>query len=183
MAGLPVAVIGAGPQGLAAGTQLLERGLEPFVFEAGDGPGAAVAAWGHVQLFSAWPELIDPAAARLLAPTGWIAPAGGVSDRRRVGRFVSGPLAEALGERGQYGTRVVGVSRHGLDRLVTAGRDEAPFVVHAVGRDGVETRHTVRAAIDASGTWRQPNPAGADGLPAQIGPPATGRALMLPLRR
>ena len=47
---LPVVVIGAGPVGLAAAAHLLERGLEPLVLEAGDGPGAAVAAWGHVRL-------------------------------------------------------------------------------------------------------------------------------------
>jgi len=166
MSVLPVAVIGAGPQGLAAGAHLLERGLEPLVFEAGDGPGAAVAAWGHVRLFSAWPELVDPAAVRLLAPTGWIAPAGGYPTGAEWVSSYLVPLAGTLGARVRYGTRVVGVSRQGLDRLVSAGRDEAPFVVHAVGRDGVETRHTVRAVIDASGTWWQPNPAGADGLPA-----------------
>ena len=32
----PVAVIGAGPVGLAAAAHLLARGLEPIVFEAGD---------------------------------------------------------------------------------------------------------------------------------------------------
>ncbi|MBL7489144.1 flavoprotein, partial [Frankia sp. AgB1.9] len=66
----------------------------------------------------------------------------------------------------RYGTRVIGVSRQGRDRLVSADRDEAPFMIHAVDARGVEMRHTVRAVIDASGTWRQPNPAGADGLPA-----------------
>ncbi|ADP81196.1 FAD-dependent oxidoreductase [Pseudofrankia inefficax] len=166
MDGLPVAVIGAGPQGLAAGAHLLERGLEPVVFEAGDGPGAAVAAWGHVRLFSAWPELIDPAAARLLAPAGWVAPGSGYpTGTEWIGSYLA-PLAGALGERVRYGTRVVGVSRQGHDRLVSAHRDEAPFVIHAVDPDGVETRRLVRAVIDASGTWRQPNPAGADGLPA-----------------
>jgi phytoene dehydrogenase-like protein len=39
----PVVVIGAGPQGLAAAAHLLQRGLEPLVVEAGDGPGAAIA--------------------------------------------------------------------------------------------------------------------------------------------
>lgn len=75
--GLPVVVIGAGPQGLAAAAHLLERGLEPLVLESGDGPGAAVMEWGHVRLFSEWPELVDKAAARLLEPTGWDAPAKG----------------------------------------------------------------------------------------------------------
>ena len=38
---LPVVVIGAGPVGLAAAAQLLERGLEPLVLEAGDDAAAA----------------------------------------------------------------------------------------------------------------------------------------------
>ena len=49
MTTLPVVVVGAGPVGLAAAAHLLERGVEPLVLEAGDGPGAAVASWGHVR--------------------------------------------------------------------------------------------------------------------------------------
>ncbi|MDF2920062.1 MAG: flavoprotein, partial [Microbacterium sp.] len=70
---LPVVVIGAGPQGLAAAAHLRERNVPAVVLEAGDVPAAAVAEWGHVRLFSEWPELIDAAAARLLTPTGWAA--------------------------------------------------------------------------------------------------------------
>ncbi|MGF9648250.1 NAD(P)-binding protein [Pseudarthrobacter oxydans] len=40
---LPVAVIGAGPVGLAAAAHLLERGLEPLLFEAGPTAGTAIA--------------------------------------------------------------------------------------------------------------------------------------------
>jgi flavin-dependent dehydrogenase len=47
-----VAVIGAGPVGLAAAAHLLERGLTPIVLEAGPEVGHAVHQWGHVQLFS-----------------------------------------------------------------------------------------------------------------------------------
>jgi len=64
---LPVAVIGAGPVGLAAAAHLLERGLEPLVLEAGDEVGAAIREWGHVRLFSPWEYDVDAAAARLLA--------------------------------------------------------------------------------------------------------------------
>lgn len=71
---LPVVVIGAGPVGLAAAAHLLERGLEPLVLEAGSQPGAAVASWGHVRLFSPWRYDVDAAAARLLEPTGWSHP-------------------------------------------------------------------------------------------------------------
>ena len=40
---LPVVVIGAGPQGLAAAAHLLERGLEPLVLESGATAAPAVA--------------------------------------------------------------------------------------------------------------------------------------------
>jgi hypothetical protein len=49
---------------------------------------------------------------------------------------------------------------------VDAGRAEQPFTVHVAGPGGAEERLAARAVIDASGTWRLPNPAGADGLPA-----------------
>ena len=41
-----VAVIGAGPVGLAAAAHLLARGLEPIVFEAGERVGASIRAVG-----------------------------------------------------------------------------------------------------------------------------------------
>ena len=75
MSELPVVVVGAGPVGLAAAARLTERGLTPLVLEAGPRAGHAVAQWHHVRLFSAWSELVDPAAAQLLEPTGWQRPA------------------------------------------------------------------------------------------------------------
>jgi thioredoxin reductase len=166
MTELQVVVIGAGPLGLAAAAHLLERGLEPLVLEAGDGPAAAVAGWGHVRLFSPWPELVDKAAARLLEPAGWTAPqAGYPTGGEWIARYLR-PLAGALGDRVRYRARVTGVSRKGRDRLVDAGREDQPFTVHVTGADGGEWRVEARAVVDASGTWRQPNPAGADGLPA-----------------
>jgi flavin-dependent dehydrogenase len=71
---LPVVVVGAGPVGLAAAAHLAERGIEPLVLEAGDSAGAGVRQWSHVRLFSTWGEVVDPAAEKLLAPTGWTRP-------------------------------------------------------------------------------------------------------------
>src|SRR5688572_22294488 len=71
---LPVAVIGAGPVGLAAAAHLLRRGITPALFEAGESVAASVRAWGHVRLFSPWSFNIDPAARELLARHGWSAP-------------------------------------------------------------------------------------------------------------
>ncbi|WP_327728902.1 NAD(P)-binding domain-containing protein [Streptomyces sp. NBC_00487] len=164
---LPVVVIGAGPIGLAAAAHLVERGLEPLVLEAGPVAGSAVREWSHVRLFSTWGEVIDPAAEKLLAPTGWIRPdataypTGGDWAERYLQ-----PLADVLGDKVRYGTTVTGVARAGRDRIVDAGRDEQPFTVHIQCADGREERITARAVIDASGTWSVPSPMGADGLPA-----------------
>ncbi|QFU87165.1 FAD-dependent oxidoreductase [Amycolatopsis sp. YIM 10] len=163
----PVVVVGAGPVGLAAAAELLERGLEPLVFERGERAGAAVAQWHHVRLFSRWSELVAPAADRLLAPTGWTRPdpAAYPTGREWADEYLR-PLAAALGERVRFGTEVVGVARRGRDRVVDAGRDSEPLTVHLLDADGTERRVTARALIDASGTWTGPNPLGGDGLPA-----------------
>ncbi|MGW0614385.1 FAD-dependent oxidoreductase [Streptomyces sp. NPDC002788] len=164
---LPVVVIGAGPVGLAAAAHLVERGLEPLVLEAGPSAGTAVREWAHVRLFSAWSEVTDPAAEKLLAPSGWtrrdgsVYPTGGDWAEQYLQ-----PLADVLGDKVRYGASVVGVARAGRDRVVDSGRDEQPFTVHIQQADGREERISARAVIDASGTWSTPAPMGADGLPA-----------------
>ncbi|MDQ0642587.1 thioredoxin reductase [Microbacterium murale] len=166
MSELPVVVIGAGPQGLAAAAHLSERNVDVLVVERGDGPAAAVSEWGHVRLFSAWPELTDAAACRLLEPTGWRAPISGYpTGAEWVSEYLA-PLAVVLGEKMRYATIVTGISRQGRDKVVDAGRKNQPFVVHTVDLAGNEARLSARAVIDATGTWSLPNPAGADGFPA-----------------
>ncbi|MDQ0601972.1 thioredoxin reductase [Streptomyces canus] len=164
---LPVVVIGAGPVGLAAAAHLVERGLDPLVLEAGPAAGSAVREWSHVRLFSTWGEVVDPAAEKLLAPTGWTGP--DVSAYPTGGdwaeRYLQ-PLADVLGDKVRYGVRVAGVARAGRDRIVDSGRDDQPFTVHIETADGREERITARAVIDASGTWSTPSPMGADGLAA-----------------
>lgn len=78
MSELPVVVVGAGPAGLSAAANLVERGERVLVLEAGDRAGAAVSEWNHVRLFSRWSELVDPAAERLLTQAGWVRPDGDV---------------------------------------------------------------------------------------------------------
>ncbi|TLS42065.1 flavoprotein [Streptomyces montanus] len=164
---LPVVVVGAGPIGLAAAAHLVARGVEPLVLEAGPSAGTAVRDWTHVRLFSTWAEVTDPAAEKLLAPTGWVRPEGATYPTG--GDWAEGylqPLADVLADRVRYGATVTGVARAGRDRVVDSGREEQPFTVHLRTARGREERITARAVIDASGTWSTPGPLGANGLPA-----------------
>jgi thioredoxin reductase len=163
-----VAVIGAGPVGLAAAAHALARGLEPIVFEAGNAVGASIREWGHVRVFSPWEFNLDPVATELLERHGWTAPdlTGYPTGAEIVERYLE-PLAATPEIAGalRLKARVTGVTRAGIDKLKDEGRDDVPFEI-VVEEDGVEQRYLTRAVIDASGTWTRPNPLGAGGLPA-----------------
>jgi hypothetical protein len=166
-----VAVIGAGPVGLAAAAHLVERGERPVVLEAGSGPGTNIREWSHVRLFSTWDLCIERVAEKMLIEAGWdppppdALPTGG----DLVERYLE-PLARLPGirESVRYRHRVVGVTRAGRDRLKGASpseRGESPFLLR-YEKDGEAGHLRARAVIDASGTWTRPRPLGADGLPA-----------------
>ena len=166
----PVVIVGAGPIGLAAAAHAQSRSLPTIVFEAGAVAGAAVREWGHVRLFSAWSELVDPIADKLLAPTGWVRPeAASYPTGAEWAATYLAPLATALDATDEvdvrFGHRVVGVAKRGRDRLVDSGRDDSPFTVHVASAEG-EFLVEASAVIDASGTWGGPNPLGAEGMPA-----------------
>jgi N-acetylglutamate synthase-like GNAT family acetyltransferase/thioredoxin reductase len=165
---LPVAVLGAGPIGLAAAAHLLERGMVPLIFEAGDTVAANLDSYRHVRLFSPWQYNVDRAAQALLEQAGWRAPAAtGLPTAGELVRDYLAPLAglPAIAAALKLRHRVTSVSRAGLDKVTTRGREHAPFVVRAATPDG-EQAFLASAVIDATGTWSQPNPLGADGLPA-----------------
>ncbi|MFI2577422.1 NAD(P)-binding domain-containing protein [Streptomyces rochei] len=169
----PVVVIGAGPVGLAAAAHLHEQGLPFLVLEAGDTVAASVQQWGHVALFSPWRYNIDAAARRLLDAAGWAAPDDEAlpTGAQLVEEYLQ-PLAKlpAIAAHLRFAARVVAISRVGADRVRTAGRVDLPFVVRLA--DGTDV--TASAVVDASGTWRSPNPLGVNGLPAHGEPDAGG---------
>jgi thioredoxin reductase len=166
---LPVAVIGAGPVGLAAAAHLVEQGETPLVLEAGATVGASILTWGHVQLFSPWRYVVDAAAERLLSSAGWQAPTPDdyPTGRELVAQYLA-PLAAlpAIAPHLRLGHRVHAVARYGFDKMKTTGREQAPFVIEVETADGRSEHLLVKAVIDASGTYTQPNPLGANGRPA-----------------
>jgi thioredoxin reductase len=166
---LPVAIIGAGPVGLAAAAHLINRGLPVKVYEAGPTVAASVRSWGHVRLFSPWKYNVDAAAGSLLARHGWQEPADDTfpTGEELYTAYLK-PLA-ALPEMAaviETGTRVCAISRHGIDKVVTRGREKRPFLLSVSNGNGSLRRDLARAVIDASGTWKNPNPLGAAGVAA-----------------
>jgi thioredoxin reductase len=166
---LPVAIIGAGPIGLAAAAELAARSLPFQILEAGPGPGASVRAWSHVQFFSPWSYAVSRPAAALLQQSGWRAPdpQSYPTGKELMERYLE-PLAAhpAIAPHLRTNRRVTAIARTGTGKVRDGGREARPFEIRSVDAVGREARLLARAVIDASGTWTRPNPAGASGLPA-----------------
>ena len=166
--GLPVAIIGAGPIGLAAAANLVERGIDFVIYEAGDSVASSMRSWGHIRLFSPWMHLIDPAARRLLEADGWTEPRYGdkaPTGTELVERYLI-PLAalDSIASRVRTGVTVTAVTRQGMDRTRSTGRGATPFALRLTDATGTVTEVIARAVIDASGTYRSANSLGSNGL-------------------
>ena len=163
---LPVAIVGAGPIGLAAAANLVQRGVDFVIFEAGDDIASSIRQWGHTRLFSPWKHVVDPASRELLEATGWELPAPESlpTGTELVEQYLE-PLAalEPIGSRIRTGVTVDAITRRGMDRTRTARRAATPFLLRVRSADGVE-EITARAVIDASGTYDHPNSLASSGL-------------------
>ncbi|MBX3100544.1 MAG: FAD-dependent oxidoreductase [Salinibacterium sp.] len=166
--GLPVAIIGAGPIGLAAAAHLVDRGQEFVIYEAGDQIAESMRSWGHIRLFSPWKHLIDPVAERLLFAADWAKPRYGdtaPTGAELVSKYLA-PLAglPAIASRLHTGTTVQAVTRQGMDRTRSTQRAATPFVLRILDSNGTVSEVTARAVIDASGTYTTANSLGSNGL-------------------
>jgi cation diffusion facilitator CzcD-associated flavoprotein CzcO len=167
---LPVAVIGAGPVGLAAAAHLIRRGLPVKVYEADATVAANVRDWGHVRLFSPWEYNTDTAARALLRTHGWHEPPGkAMPTGSDLYETYLKPLAETpeMAAVIETGVKVTAITRQGADKVLSKGRGSKPFVLAVSNGNGSIRRDLARAVIDASGTWTAPNPLGAGGILAE----------------
>jgi len=163
---LPIAVIGAGPVGLAAAAHLVERGQKFILLEAGTQVGSNINEWSHVRLFSPWLYNMDKVAKKLLIKNGWSAPSPELlpTGKELVELYLE-PLANLpeIQKNLELNSKVVSISKKGLDKMKDIGRDQASFVLY-VEHEGATKRIEAKAVIDATGTWSHPNPVNADNI-------------------
>lgn len=163
---LPIAIIGTGPVGLAAAAHLVSKNEKFIILESGNSVGNNILKWGHVRLFSPWQYNIDKAALELLQESGWKSPnMEALPYGKDIVRDYLIPLANLPQIKPfiKLNSKVMAISKHGLDKMKNAKRDEQSFVLY-VEKQGQTERIEARAIIDATGTWGQPNPVNADNV-------------------
>ncbi|REK76854.1 NAD(P)-binding domain-containing protein [Paenibacillus paeoniae] len=163
---LPVAIIGGGPVGLAAAAHLVTKGESFILFEAAPHIAGNVNQWDHIRVFSPWQYNMNKAAKQLLEASGWKSPDEQAfpTGRELIDEYLA-PLSQlpVIKPFVHYNAKVVAVTRKGLSKVKTAGRDKRPFELH-VQEENQTIKYKAKAVIDASGTWSSPNPAVSDGV-------------------
>jgi thioredoxin reductase len=164
---LPVAIIGAGPVGLAAAAHLAIRNQHFILFESGDTVASNILTWKHVRIFSPWRYNIDKAARGILSGTNWHAPHEDVIPTgEEIYRQYLQPLSQTdeIKPFIHLRSRVISVGRKNMDKVKTSGRNQLPFVIQVLYKGEDIMIFEAKAVIDASGTWTNPNPLGSGGF-------------------
>lgn len=163
---LPVAIIGAGPVGLAAAAHLTLRNQPFLLFEAGTTIASNILSWQQVQVFSPWRYNIDKAARQLLKSSSWQAPD---DEELPTGKSLYEKYFLPFSELPEIkpfislNSKVIAIGRKKLDKVKTKGREALPFVLQVLHQNENIKHYEVKAVIDASGIWNSPNPVGSGG--------------------
>lgn len=164
----PVAILGAGPIGLAAAAQLKTYDVPFIILEKGD-VAANVDTWKHVQLFSPWAYNVDEAAQQLLEKTGWTMPnPEDIPTGEALRNDYLLPLSELFNEKMHTNEEVIAITKLDTDKMKAANREAKPFLIFTKNGQATKT-YKASAVIDATGTWGHANPAASHGvlLPAE----------------
>jgi len=163
---LPIAIIGAGPIGLAAAAHLVEHKQAFILLEAGHEVAHNIRTWGHVTLFSPWRYNINKAAKALLDASDWEEPNLDTlpTGHELIDLYLK-PLSNLMEIKPhiQLNSKVVGISRQFNDKMKTKNRVEQSFIIYIEQENDIRMIEA-RAVIDVTGTWGNPNPANSTGI-------------------
>ena len=163
---LPIAIIGAGPIGLAAAAHLVEHKQAFILLEAGHEVAHNIRTWGHVTLFSPWRYNINKAAKALLDASDWEEPNLDTlpTGHELIDLYLK-PLSNLMEIKPhiQLNSKVVGISRQLNDKMKTKNRVEQSFIIYIEQENDIRMIEA-RAVIDVTGTWGNPNPANSTGI-------------------
>src|SRR4051812_15994536 len=126
---LPVAVIGAGPVGLAAAAHLKVRQIPFILFETGSTVATNVLSWKHIRVFSPWKYNLDKAARQLLNNAGWQSPdEEGLPTGDELFNHYLKPFYELpfIKSNTYLNSKVISIGRRNLDKMKTSGRENLP---------------------------------------------------------
>ena len=171
---LRIAILGAGPIGIEAALEALDRGFDVTVYEAGQ-IGAHLRQFGHVTLFTPFGMNSTERGRALLRDSGVTPPPDDalLTAGDLVARYLA-PLAAlpTLSGRVREHSRVTHVGREGTpktDGIVAVGdrrRVGAPFLLRVEAAGGATAFERADAVLDATGVYATPNATGPGGLPA-----------------
>ena len=163
---LPIAIVGAGPVGLAAAAHLIQYKQKVIILEAGTEVGANILTWKHIKLFSQWKYNIDKAASSLLEKYKWKKPnLEEIPTGKELVENYLIPLSKIpeIHEVIALNTKVISIAKKNIDKMKTANRENVPFVIYTEHEGSIQAIEA-RAVIDATGTWGNPNPANSSGV-------------------
>jgi thioredoxin reductase len=166
---LPVAIIGAGPVGLAAAAHLRSRNQPFLLFESGSTVASNILSWKHIRVFSPWRYNIDKTARQLLSEAGWQSPDDdALPTGEELYTLYFKPLSElpSISQKIFLQAKVLSIGRKNMDKTKTRGREELPFIIQVLQGNDI-MQYEAKAVIDASGTWNSPNPIGSGGVYAE----------------
>ncbi len=166
-----VAIIGAGPIGIAAAHGCLARGHTPLVLEKGDAPGDSLRRWGPTRFFSPLSMNLPPMLLEMALHAGGARPDALLTGPEFAELLSELARAPALAPHVKCRHAVRAVTRRNLARGDLAGhpvRAELPFTVVAGAPEG-DVAFEVDAVLDASGVYDTPVPVVARGAGALDG--------------
>lgn len=135
----PVAILGAGPIGLAAAAHLQTYNVPFILLEKGD-VAANVATWEHVRLFSPWEYNVDNAARKLLEETGWTMPdPQAIPTGAALRHDYLIPLSKQFKGRLYTNEEVIAITKLDADKMKSANREAKPFIIFTKNNQATKT--------------------------------------------